>query len=100
VTTIDKLMGDLRIERLDFIKMDVEGSEQRALTGAKTTMATKHPRMSIATEHGGVAANALRVAEIVQEAWPGYQTKLGPNRFHDGEVRPQVLNFMAAPQRA
>jgi FkbM family methyltransferase len=94
VTTIDKLLDDLGIERLDFIKIDVEGAEQRVLAGAKRTLAAKHPRMSIATEHGEVVANALRVSEIVHETWPGYETKLGPTRFIAGEVQPQVLNFV------
>ena len=30
VTTIDKLVAELKLERVDFIKMDIEGAEQRA----------------------------------------------------------------------
>jgi len=33
LTTIDKLVQDLKLERVDFIKMDIEGAEQRAAAG-------------------------------------------------------------------
>src|SRR5215472_16695115 len=35
VTTIDKLVAELQLPRVDFIKMDVEGAEQKAVVGAK-----------------------------------------------------------------
>jgi len=94
VTTIDKLLAEFGIEHVDFIKMDVEGSEQKALTGSRKIIAASHPRMSIATEHGDIVANSLRVAEIVRGIWSGYQTKIGPCRVKGGAVRPEVLNFL------
>src|SRR5436309_2024868 len=45
LTTIDKLVDELKLERVDFIKMDIEGAEQRALQGARATLAKHHPRM-------------------------------------------------------
>ena len=51
LTTIDILAGELKLPRVDFIKMDIEGSEKPALRGAAATIRTYRPRMAIAAEH-------------------------------------------------
>ena len=38
VTTIDQIVKDLEIEKVDFIKMDIEGHEYRALLGSSETL--------------------------------------------------------------
>lgn len=49
--TIDALVSELGLPRVDFIKMDIEGAEPNALQGAHRTIAAFRPRMSVATEH-------------------------------------------------
>lgn len=51
VTTIDNVVKDLKLEKLDFIKMDVEGAELFALKGAKKTLQNIKPNLAIATYH-------------------------------------------------
>lgn len=46
VTKIDNV-----VERATFIKMDVEGSELKALQGAKKTICTFHPKLAICVYH-------------------------------------------------
>lgn len=41
--TLDSLVGEWAPSRLDFIKIDIEGFEQDALTGARTTLARFDP---------------------------------------------------------
>ena len=41
--TIDQFMADQGLERLDFVKVDVEGGELSVLDGAKQTLATHRP---------------------------------------------------------
>ena len=53
LTTIDKIVAELKLERVGFIKMDIEGSERQALAGASGTLRRFKPRMAIAAYHGG-----------------------------------------------
>ena len=67
VTTIDKIVSELKLEKIDFIKMDIEGAEQNALMGAQQTIVTHHPRMAIACEHTDEhLKNAQRVSAIIR----------------------------------
>jgi FkbM family methyltransferase len=51
VTTIDTVVDQLALATVDYIKMDIEGSELRALRGGARTIFTHKPVCSIATEH-------------------------------------------------
>jgi FkbM family methyltransferase len=51
VTTIDLLVAELKLPRVDFIKMDIEGAEREALAGAQTTLKRFHPRLMIDSYH-------------------------------------------------
>lgn len=50
-TTIDETMARLKLDRLDFIKMDIEGSERHALRGGRQSIARFSPRMAICIYH-------------------------------------------------
>jgi FkbM family methyltransferase len=49
--TIDETVERLGLDRVDFIKMDIEGSERHALAGALGTLSGFGPRMALATYH-------------------------------------------------
>jgi len=51
VTTIDCIVEDLKLARLNMIKMDIEGAEIEALQGAAKTMQTLRPCLAIASYH-------------------------------------------------
>jgi FkbM family methyltransferase len=46
-TTVDALAAALALDRLDFIKADIEGGELRMLEGARTTLDRFRPRLLI-----------------------------------------------------
>jgi len=51
VTTLDALAGELGLDKVDFIKMDIEGSEANALRGARQVIDRWKPRMAISSYH-------------------------------------------------
>ncbi|TXJ11626.1 FkbM family methyltransferase [Brachyspira aalborgi] len=52
-TTIDKFVEENNIEKIDYIKMDVEGAERNILEGSIKTIKKFKPSLAIAIYHGG-----------------------------------------------
>ena len=52
-TTIDKFVEENNIEKIDYIKMDVEGAERNILEGSIKTIKKFKPFLAIAIYHGG-----------------------------------------------
>jgi FkbM family methyltransferase len=91
LTTIDKLVAELKLARVDYIKLDIEGAEPRALTGAKETLAKFKPRISIAAYHQ--PDHPKVIPEIIRAARSDYQMQCGPCAETDFSIRPDVLYF-------
>ena len=70
--TLDEMAGELRLDRVDFIKMDIEGAERHALAGARHLLAVNKPRLAICIYHA--ADDPEVVPRLVQETNPTYQT--------------------------
>jgi len=91
LTTIDKLVAELKLERVDYIKMDIEGAEQQALLGGRQTIARFHPRLALSSYHR--PDDPDRIPAIVRGIWPGYRMECGPCADVTTYVRPDVLYF-------
>jgi FkbM family methyltransferase len=91
LTTIDKMVAELGLDEVHFIKMDIEGAEENALHGAKETIAKHKPRMALSTYHRPQDPKALPAA--VAAARPGYQVTCGPCAETGSGVRPDVMYF-------
>ena len=70
LTTIDKLVEELKLDRVDMIKMDIEGSEPKALLGGQQTLRRFKPRLEVE-----VSGNAREIREIAQRAFPAYKSE-------------------------
>jgi hypothetical protein len=90
VTTVDRLVAELQLPRVDFVKMDIEGAERKAIAGSRATIATFHPRMALSIYH--VKGDEKMVPKLVSEAYPDYTTSktclCAPDR-----VQPEVAFF-------
>lgn len=59
VTTIDEFVAGERLERVDFIKLDVEGEEHEVIMGAEKTIAGFCPKMAVSLYHNLADLTAL-----------------------------------------
>jgi FkbM family methyltransferase len=91
LTTIDKLVAELKLPRVDFIKMDIEGAEVKALNGGKATIAKDHPRMALSVYHA--PDHPVEVPKAVKEAWSDYTIECGPCAVANGKIRPDIMYF-------
>jgi len=92
LVTIDSLIGNLALTRVDFIKLDIEGAEKRAIAGANQTLARFHPRLAIATEH--LKDDPVAIPAAVNASGLGYRTICGPCLFNGTSIRPDALYFV------
>ncbi len=91
LTTIDKMVAELKLDRVDYVKMDIEGAEQRAIKGARETIAKFRPRLSLSAYHN--PADPEMIPKLVREVWNGYRMECGPCADGGSFVRPDVLYF-------
>ena len=71
-TTLDAIAAEERLERVDFIKMDIEGAERHALAGARRILAEHKPRMAICIYHA--PDDPQIVPQVVRSGNDSYQT--------------------------
>ena len=91
LSTIDNLARELKLDTVNFIKMDIEGAEQNALRGARETLTRFHPRLALTSYH--LPEDVTKIPEIARAAWPGYTVSCGPCGISDRQIRPDILYF-------
>ncbi len=69
-TTLDKFCSEHRLERLDFIKADIEGWELRMLEGGCKSLSKYHPAIMIEVSQ----QHLNRAGDSVQKLWEFMQT--------------------------
>ena len=89
LTTIDKLVSELKLQSVDFIKMDIEGSESHALMGAVQTIAAHKPRLAISMEHK--KSDPDEIPGLIQRLSAQYRVEYGDCGCTTGRVQPEVL---------
>jgi len=91
LTTIDLMVAELGLPRVDFIKMDIEGAEKNAIRGGAETIRKFHPRMALSTEH--LPDDAVAIPRTVEAIQPNYRRE--PNNCKDrfDSIETNVLLF-------
>lgn len=90
--TIDALVARGDVERVDFIKLDVEGAELHTLRGAEATLRRFRPRLAIAAYHK--PDDLAAIPEYLAGLELGYRFQLGHITMHAEET---VLFAIADP---
>lgn len=96
LTTIDQVVEQLHLTRVDFIKLDIENAEANALRGASKTLARYHPRLAVALENAKDRVGYGReVLQVVRNIHPGYRYVCGAMTPPAGATPalPEVLHF-------
>lgn len=69
--TIDKLVKNEQVQKVDFIKLDIEGAELEALKGAKETMINFKPKLAIALYHN--VQDFYEIPKFINDLNLGYE---------------------------
>lgn len=91
VTTIDGLVTELGLPRVDVIKADVKGAGAKMLSGGARTLTQWKPRLAISTEEAPEDPAALATAALRLN--PAYRLRCGPCIFDGDEIRTDVVFF-------
>lgn len=74
VSTLDDLVADLRLDRLDLVKVDIEGAEATLLAGAGRTLERFRPALMLELEDRHLTRFGTRVTDVVNDlAGHGYR---------------------------
>jgi FkbM family methyltransferase len=71
ITSVDKFVETNGIQKLDFIKSDIEGMERDLLRGAKNTLSELAPKLAICTYHNPEDPELLQ--DLIFSANPNYR---------------------------
>jgi FkbM family methyltransferase len=90
VTTIDTLVAELNLPRVDFVKMDIEGAEKEALAGASATILRDKPRLALCTYH--LPGDPVAIPKLIGAYNLKYRTQ-SLYEYQDGRLRGKVVRF-------
>jgi FkbM family methyltransferase len=80
-----KAIDNLNLEKITFIKMDIEGAELRALKGAEKTILRDKPKLAICIYHSN--EDMIDIAEYIHNLVPEYELYVRHHHpLHYGET--------------
>lgn len=82
--TIDEYVSANKLDRVNFIKMDIEGSEKKALLGARKTIATFRPKLAISVYHR--MEDLFDIPLTIKDMFPWYKLYLDHHSTYGEET--------------
>ena len=83
-TSIDVFCEQHELETVNYIKMDIEGSEMRALRGAERTIQRFRPKLAICVYHR--PADLWEITNYIADRYRFYCLFLGHHSLHAEET--------------
>ncbi|HOG17122.1 MAG TPA: FkbM family methyltransferase [Syntrophales bacterium] len=90
-TTIDRLVAELGLARVDYIKGDLESFELEVLKGAERTIRDWMPKIAMTTYHRGNDWKEMR--DYVLGLAPGYAWRVKGLSWEDSSPKPVMIHF-------
>ena len=87
---LDEAKNMLNVQKVDFIKMDIEGSEVKALEGAKSHIINDHPKLLISVYHNH--DDLWKIPKMIEEMCSGYKFYL---RYYGNNIFPTETVLIA-----
>lgn len=84
LTTLDFFVEERRIDKVDFIKLDIEGAELSCLKGARKTIERDRPRLAISLYHH--PNDLFEIPLWIRTRFPDYQLYLDHYTIHEEET--------------
>ena len=85
-TTLDE---DIH-EKITIIKMDIEGSEEKAILGARRHIVEEHPKLLVSVYHNH--EDIWKIPKMLKEMWDGYHLRL---RYYGNHIFPTEIVLLA-----
>jgi FkbM family methyltransferase len=82
--TIDNLVKEKMLEKIDFIKMDIEGAEIPALIGASETIKKFKPKLAISAYHK--IDDFVNISKLIKSLVPEYKVFIDHYSIHSEET--------------
>jgi FkbM family methyltransferase len=83
-TTLDDLVAERGLDRVDFIKLDIEGAELQALRGAQETLRRHRPKLALAAYH--LSDDLATLPGFLLDLDVGYRLHVDHCTTHQGET--------------
>lgn len=77
-------------EKITLIKMDIEGSEEKAILGARRHISEEHPKLLISVYHNH--EDIWKLPKLLKEMWNGYHLRL---RYYGNHIFPTEIVLFA-----
>ncbi|MFZ1073955.1 MAG: FkbM family methyltransferase [Verrucomicrobiia bacterium] len=90
VETLVSICERLKLDRVDFVKMDIEGAEIQAMEGALPVLAKFHPKLAITTYHRAFDFRCLEA--LLRTAGYKHIRAVGITKFGGDHNRPILLH--------
>jgi len=90
-TTIDKLVKDLGLNKVDYIKGDLESLELKVLQGGEQTIKKHKPKIVLTTYHKG--NNWKEIRDFVLSLEPDYAYRVKGLSYLDKFPKPVMIHF-------